>query len=96
MPARRPRAAREKLDEVVRQVYPLIVNRREARVPLLALAHAILLRWAQRRTPGGYSRAYRWYRMTPTDWADMALRLMLEYERGETWSANGKANPFHN
>lgn len=71
---------RPELVALVREVYPLVLYRRDARVPYLALAHARLLAWAQVRSRGR-SRARRWFQMAPTDWADMALRVMLEYER---------------
>ena len=53
----------------MRQVYPLVVNRRNAKVSLLSLAHRVLTAFAEQT--GRH----------PEEWPDMALRVMLEYER---------------
>lgn len=73
---------RKELVELVAVLYPILLSRTDARVPILKYVHTQLLVWAW-YTPQnrGRSRARRWYRMDPQDWADMALRVMLEYER---------------
>lgn len=60
----------------MREVYPLVVNRRDARVPLLALAHRKLRAFAERS--GRH----------PEEWPDMVLRVMLEHERDD-YRCNG-------
>jgi hypothetical protein len=53
------------LDQLVREVYPLVANRHWNAKHFLMLAHMRLTLF------GG------------EEWADMALRVMLEYSRGE-------------
>lgn len=61
--------AQSDLVELVREVYPLIARRHVAPVTLLRAAHERLTWYALERG------------RDPEDWPDMALRVMLEYER---------------
>lgn len=73
MSTRRPDTSPSpELVRLVQEVYPLVAGRHRSRVASLALAHGLLTLYAQRM--GHHDE----------DWPDMALRVMLEYEREGT------------